>query len=459
MPLFRPPTCLAALLAAGVSLVSADVLKTTDGRRFEGKALESLDPNDDTLRFDAMVAGIRVTLRLPRNQIASLERAELPADFFKRRAAEEPTPRAKPDLSSTLYLEVPIVGRFGEKVLTEAVARSLLHAMRVGVKHIVFVIDSDGGDIGTAQSIEQLLRRYSKRLEYHAVVREALDEALLVTVWCKHLYVAPGARIGAKPEKPGHSAVGSIRSASTVRLVETAFAHGQPGELIGAMVEAERTLVVWEEPGRRIYMAPEAPKNVSPDAVLLRDGPETRVTLGRLQAVRMGLARTATATPADIGTDLKLKGWKPESDYGYRSAQAALEEREASAKSIGGPSATYAETVELNTRRRQATQRYIEEAMVESRHWDPNKARYSRQNWLDPNLTPAGRKTWRDRTDLSLRALKRARLNVIEMQRLEDEARRLNLAHIATAEQLDKLKRDIETQIQFLLRHRDRRSF
>ncbi len=432
----------------------ADIVKTNDGRRFEGKILET--PGDEAnLKLDTMITGIRVTLRLPHAQIAEVKRQDVPAGFFSQRPKEiESSKRITASSEkAVLYLDIPIKGAFGKDILAEGVARALMHALRSSIKHVVFTIDSPGGDYGEAAAIFKLLERYDSRLTYHAIVKDAMGESLLITSWCRTIHMLPGARIGARPDgKP-------LEGISPVRLAETAFAHGQPGEVIGAMAEPARTLVVWLESGDRIYMAPTAPKHVSPDAILLSDTDGKPLTLSTREAEKIGLAQRFVGDADDLGVALKQEGWAMESDYGSRSMEAALQSREETAKSIGGNETSYAYEVQSNTQQRTATQQQIREALDEAKHWDPERGKYVRMNWLDPNFTKAGRKTWQSRTDLSIRALIRARESVQAMKALETDARKLNLEPIASDRDLDKTRQDINLQIKVLADQRDRKSF
>ncbi|MBI1374278.1 MAG: hypothetical protein GC159_16300 [Phycisphaera sp.] len=72
-----PLTGLVLALVAGTA--TADVVNMKDGREFIGKIVAQ---KDDMVVLDAMVAGIRATLRLSRQDIASVVEDELPEGFF-----------------------------------------------------------------------------------------------------------------------------------------------------------------------------------------------------------------------------------------------------------------------------------------------------------------------------------------------------------------------------------------
>ena len=101
---------------------------------------------------------IRAELTFSRDEIDSMERKPVPPGFFEppppppRATEPEPT---KPD--EALYLEVPIDGVFGEQVFAAGIEKALRYARRYRIEHVVFRINSAGGDLHEAadEALEQ----------------------------------------------------------------------------------------------------------------------------------------------------------------------------------------------------------------------------------------------------------------------------------------------------------------
>ena len=79
---------------------------------------------------------------------------------------------------------------------TSGVSRSLVYARRHKIEHVVFTIDSQGGDQVEASKIYDLLAKYDEHMTFHAVIRDAVGVAVAIPVWCKNLFLRPGANLG-----------------------------------------------------------------------------------------------------------------------------------------------------------------------------------------------------------------------------------------------------------------------
>jgi len=172
----------------------ADVVAMKDGRRWEG---EVLGQTDGQLTIDAMIAGIRARLTLPRAEVASVALEPLPTDFYQPDAEianREPGPQHAHD--DVVYLRVPIQGRIGQDIYAEAIGRILAYADRYRIEYVVFEIDCRAGDIDEAMRINQLLARYDSKLTYHAIVRACSGDPMVFAVYADTLQLLPGASIG-----------------------------------------------------------------------------------------------------------------------------------------------------------------------------------------------------------------------------------------------------------------------
>ena len=116
---------LVVLMILGFSAVSrADLLTLADGRQFEGQVVGE---KDDIVQLDTVIAGIRATLSFKRSDIKSLDKKPLATDFFDE-AESYAQERSEESEKQTLYLEIPIVGRFKEQVFSKAVWSTLAYA-------------------------------------------------------------------------------------------------------------------------------------------------------------------------------------------------------------------------------------------------------------------------------------------------------------------------------------------
>ena len=131
---------LLAISALVVTSAHADRIYLVDGRVFEGLVIRE----GQEVVADTVIANIRTRLTLKASDIDRIERAPVPDDFFD--VPQAPDVRDVDDDGQIQYLEIPIQGRLGEQVFARGVYDSLRHARRNKVRHIVFTIDSDGGD-------------------------------------------------------------------------------------------------------------------------------------------------------------------------------------------------------------------------------------------------------------------------------------------------------------------------
>src|SRR6185295_12404101 len=84
------------------------------------------------------------------------------------------------------------------------------------------------------------------------------------------------------------------------------------------------------------------------------------------------------------------------------------------------------------------------------RYWDGCGVDTSR-------LTPEARLKWKDRTDITVTALSKARGGVQEMKYLEKEARELGQEAFFPDGRLEEMRLDLELKIAMLIRERDKR--
>lgn len=455
----------AAALAAG-SLAPADVVTTTDGRRLEGEIVET---DAASVTIDAkMSPTVRATVRIDRAQIESIERAPVPEGFFDPPpVAPRAASPAQDGAAHTLYLEVPIIGAFGTDVLAEGVDQAIRYAKRYLIPHIVFVIDSEGGELDDVQAVYDLLRRNRRQVAFHALVRRCLGGALAVPLWCDTIHLAPGAVLGgdeparrAASEQPVEDRV--VRAQIANDVVRQVGLGGAVAEIVGAMIDPARTLIAWRDDAGAIVVDDAVPADVSADRILFDVGPGELLVLDERQAVELGL-ETYDGVAAGLGEVLEVDGWRLESDFGRQAMADAAARRRAEAREA---SAAFSDEVEDNVRRRQMANEYLAEALQRASEWDPSEGSYDyyvrRWGWGwrsgKVRMTHDSRQRWAQRSDLAMQALLQAAEAVKALEKLDRRAIELGLEPTFRPDQLLWVKQDIQTKYNYLAANRNRRN-
>lgn len=469
---------------------SADVVTLADGRTFEGTIL---DRTDDSVTIRTLVARAPVTLRLTITEEDSIQEKKVPSGFFEPRGTTiEPPSGPAPAGAEHLYLEVPIRGRIGEDTVAEGVRLALAHALREHVSHIAFTIDSAGGDPSEARGIFEVLEAYSPHLTYHAVVQRAEGVAMAVPIWCDTIHVRPDARLGAietsdrirSADDEGH-----VLSAEAIvaRAAAVASSRGLPGLVLAAMVIPEETIEAWREEDGTVHIASVAPEDAAPERSILRNDEKSRLTLTGTQAAELGLAKAYEGTLDELGAKLEREGWTAESSYGTevmeRKARDARAEREKAERGI----ARMREDIEENVSEHRETMGYVLGSLAEYREYDPRRdefetivvdtgsidwfGNYHYQPRDTGQFTKDAKQRWRMQTDLSLRALDRARKGLKQIEKLDGRGEKLGIVRDSDEElqqyiriegvsdglTAKSLERRIVTEMERLARERNRK--
>lgn len=304
----------------------ADVLHLHDGRVFEGVVVRG---TDGAVTIDTMIGRIRTTLRFSAADVDRVEERPLPAAFFDHprddaaRAAADldaPSGRAR---DATYYVEAPIRGVFGIDVLPRAIEETLDFAVRRGIRHVVFTIDSPGGEVWAADAIALLLERFADRVTCHAIVERAISAAIWVAFSCDHIYVAPNAAMGAAvvfrgDASTGHAAVDAkMTSAYAGKLGAIAERRGRSPAIPRAMVDQTAELYTWVDGAGARRFASYPPAGAAYETL---DTVETVLTLTGDQMLRLGVADARISTSAELGDSIGLPGWRQPVAFGTATA-------------------------------------------------------------------------------------------------------------------------------------------
>jgi hypothetical protein len=461
-----------AILLGLASIAEGDVLICHDGRTFEG---EIFAETPEVVAIDTVVATIRTTLKIPRDQVKAFEKKPVPDGFF------DPPPRpsergAVP--TEGLYLEVPIVGRFGTDVYAEALREILLHAHRQRIGHLVFVIDSRGHhDVDEAREVARTLHDCRGGVTYHALVRTCVGDALAVGLLADTIHVAPGGTIGGSPDRV--TGEGQSHDADEEAIVRRQMAHeaarvmqerGKPGVVIRKMIDPAEPLAVWMDEDGSAAAGEEPPQGLPKDRLIFQSGADETLVLGAEQLGKLGLP-TFEGGAAGLGKALGMEGWRLQSEYGSKRMAyvAARRKRFADVKA-----ARFEATVKRNLTRREAADLVLQRSVEGAAKWDPTKASYEtyghrwRWGWggrryydgrtEGTRLTQESRKKWQTRTDMSLAYLRRAIGAAVALERLDAEAVELGLEPTYNPGELNQIKADLAVKFAALQRRRDARS-
>ncbi|MEE8142015.1 MAG: hypothetical protein V3T77_02840 [Planctomycetota bacterium] len=470
-PMARALVGLLLLIAVGSpAFVYGDVIHLKNGRQVEGKIVDS---NPSSVKVDAVLSGTRVTFRLAMKDIARIEKKPLPEGYFNTevKAAHRVSDAKSFPPDAHLYLEVPIVGRFGSQVVPQGVSRSLSYATRHGIQHIVFFVDSQGGDQILARRIFEILARYDNRLTYHALVRDAVGVSMAVAVWCDNVFMLPGANLGGilidpalmNPDENPEFLLSQV----AYRAGGVAGNHGWSGELVRAMIDPAERVAAWYGRDNTVEIGVRIPASVAPQKIILKDVGEELVTLSRSEAVHLNQARPINGRADQIGTELGLSNWIQESDYGRQAMMEAASEYH---RKMARAEARHDARIAKLSDKMQSTKAYIDRYLSESVKWAPQNATYStyeeattdswRNSWgpaSGPEMNREEKAKWRQRSDFTLRALARTRKGVLEMQKLQRRAVREGLEPLYPEDELEDLLENLENQAQVVYQNRNRK--
>jgi hypothetical protein len=372
------------------------------------------------------------------------------------------------------YLEVPIEGRFGDQVTAQGLEDALKTAQCLGVKYIVFTVDSRGGDQVAARDLYNLLRKYDKAFQFHAVVREATGVALAVVVWCDTVFIRPGGNVGGvnltidEARYPGVDTSVVLQNIA-LNAGEEARRHGRSAELVRAMIDPAEAAYGWKDRKGAAQVSRWVPSDVNGSQFIVQHQAGKVLTLSDLQAVELGFARAYEGKVADLGCELGLKEWVSAGDAGQKAMTVATQAEQVRVAAAQGDRRQF--LVDQNLRRRNATKASIERFLSLAHEWQPKLGTYSTyketgrywdnywEGWTydTGRLTPESRLKWKDRTDITVTALSKARGGALEMKFLEKEARELGQPALYPEGKLEEIRLDLEIKIAMLVRERDKR--
>lgn len=455
-------SCAVAALGAVAAVASADVLTLKDGREFEGRSIET---NGETVQFETVLSGIRATLSFKQKNVKSLETKPLPPGLFE--SAERQPATAPAVEAAALYLEIPVRGRFREMVFASAIRSALARAKLNKVKHIVFTVDSPGGDIDEAAAIYKTLDQFRPDCTYHCIIQNCTGSALVVPFLSETIHFQTGATIGGSdspwetmPRKYASQEEQVVRAQIAEDLSAVARRRGRKGELIKAMIDPAHALAAWVDENGEIASGPRPPDGLPAERLIFETQPGAVLVLSFEQIRRLG-APAIGGGPEKMGALLGLAGWREESSYGRDTMNKAIASRQRRENSA---QAKFEDEVTSNIRMREATKRAIEHNLKEAALWNPTDASYQSISkywnaYWDPDVTwdthvwtPESRRKWQSRTDACLYYLTSAKSGIESMAKLDKKAVSLGLSPTFNEQDLAFMADDVNTKIAMLKR-------
>ncbi len=429
------------------SFACADTLRLRDGRVLQGTVVEE---TRSRLVFDALISNITTRLTFRRSEIESLEAGDLPeAEPAERPARAEPTPKKRPAPTSTQadereqYLVVPISGVFGEAVGPTGVRDALDHAARRGIEHVVFTIDSPGGQVWAADEISEVIANRDPSVRCYALIDNAISAAIWVALGCERIFIRSDGTIGGAVAYSQSNTTGAVEvdaklnSILAAKLEGVCARNGHAPEIARAMVVYDAWLYAWED-GEGGYRFSNSLKL---GATKLDDS-RSVLTLTGPQVERYGLGDIFDGPVESLGDELGLESWELASAYGsaaMRRGQRSLRDRAAL----------------LDSR----AKLYVEFALWAERINDtlPEDGSYNIHE--GGAMTSPSIRLWRERTDACLSACQELSAVIRDLDRIAAKARRLGMDDFLDREDIGVWRTNLDAMMAQLKRNRNRSTF
>jgi len=435
----------AALAAAVTATALADTVKLKDGRVIEGEIVERTRTK---IVMDALISNITMRMEFRTSEIESIE--EGPAPQADEPEAEPEPRRSRPadrepiaePAAETPYLLVPIKGVFGVDVGPSGVERVLEYAARRGIEHVVFEIDSPGGQVWAAEGISDAIAAHDDEIRCYALVDDAISAAIWVAFNCDRIFVRPDGTIGGAVAYRQDTSTGAVEvdaklnSILAARLAGICERNGHPEPVARAMILHETSLYASRDGDGGYYFS-----NDGGDKQLDDETSVVTLTGELVEEYQIGVRYEGDAQ--GLGETLGLEGWTLASDFGeasMRRGKASLRKRAELARDhqrVMGELASWSRMIQEN---------------------DPSKGNYVIHE--GGAMTSDSIREWRRRTDACLRGCEEIKDALDELQRIDSRLGRLGYQTPEYAEEtrywLDYWDDRIDEYIRELRRQRDR---
>ena len=261
---------------------SADRLVLRDGKTIEG---EVITEDDKTVLVEVWVP---------------------PLSFYQKRISKPQIKTwVRPSREGAAYVTIPIFGTIGDDVTVDALRAGLQDARAAKPRYVILAIDSGGGSIAEMAGMLELLQEASKEFEIVAYVKSAHSAAAVIAMSCRHVFMRPGATIGATvpfrmTEDGPRDVDAKWRSIIEAEMRAAARRGGHADLLIRGMSEIDLELFLAEEDGKPSLRTSGPGKRIKSKGQIL--------TLTSDEAAECGLARVAPSM-TELGTQVCGGAW------------------------------------------------------------------------------------------------------------------------------------------------------
>lgn len=296
------------------------------------------------------------------------------------------------------HVVVNLQGTFGKEITAIGMHNVLSHAERLGVAHVVIVIDSPGGWVLSGSAVANQLREFDRSFTYHAVIRKAISASIWVLVECDHLWYMDGGTAGAavaysmSADTGDTSVDAKTNSANAAELAARAESKGHSGLLIRAMVVPDVEAWTWIDADGERRIEPHKPADDDAVTELWHlDTQESILALTPRQMQLLGFARRIEPSDSEALSAASTFDANARFEHGARRAARLHQTLEAPSRQM---SKKLGEIEVLLNR--------LPIAKKEATDADPRNITvfYYESGLL---LTPGSQRAWREATDLCIR--------------------------------------------------------
>lgn len=230
--------------------------------------------------------------------------------------------------ASTFYVEVPMIGMFGQEVTAEGIQNALrMAAENPHIHHVVLMIDSNAREGSLLD--DKVVGVHQDRLEVHTVIHDATVLATFPVFFCDSIFITEGGHIGGLPlhryvPQGSEEVIAKMVGIYANQLASAAEQHGHNPDIVRAMIDQNKSIHYWRERGV-IHVS-----NTAPDSTFSVDDYEhitshisgETITLDYDQAVKLELAYPIEEFDAVwVGDQIGVDRWEPANRYGLIANQ------------------------------------------------------------------------------------------------------------------------------------------
>ncbi len=216
------------------------------------------------------------------------------------------------------YLEVPLVGRFGEDIQSRGVRNAIEWAIANEVDDVLLRIDSEGGELHEAVEVLALIQEHAPNIRFHAVVQRAANVALLVIVPCDSIWIfsQPNGGVVIGSDGVDEESIADFDPDVMAAFTIAAQMRGRDPLPLYAMINRTTTLFAIVE-DEKIKLEALAPNPTSGSKSVLLDGARSLFGTSAHLADAVGIGTMISSPDATaVGAMLGADQWESAGDEG-----------------------------------------------------------------------------------------------------------------------------------------------